>query len=211
MKTKLKPCPFCGSSEIELKVDDGLHWNRCMRCCAEGPTGSKYSDEEDVQYFDWNSRIAPATQQREADGWKLVPVDPTEKMMRAWANANVYELTRHGVDFSRREISFRANYAAMLAASPATGEQAQCERPQDFASLLGAERLITEALRTENAHLFTRVGELTEALTNARDWFESQAKALSKGCGSPFELMQVRDERDACDAALAQSQRGDNQ
>ncbi|MFA9286446.1 hypothetical protein ACCQ08_16780, partial [Comamonas sp. SY3] len=44
---------------------------------------------------------------------------------------------------------------------------------------------------------------LRDALVRARDWFESQAKVVSKGCGSPWNLMQLRDERDAADSALS--------
>lgn len=39
-------------------------------------------------------------------------------------------------------------------------------------------------------------------IAELRDWFESQAKTISKGCGSPFELMQVREMRDKCEVAL---------
>lgn len=45
--------------------------------------------------------------------------------------------------------------------------------------------------------------ELRAALIEARDWFESQAKAVSKGCGSSYELHDLRVQRDALDAALA--------
>lgn len=41
-----------------------------------------------------------------------------------------------------------------------------------------------------------------DALVQARDWFESQAKATSKGCGSTWDLLQVREQRDLADAAL---------
>ena len=45
--------------------------------------------------------------------------------------------------------------------------------------------------------------DMRAALTEARDWFESQAKAVSKGCGSSYELHDLRMQRDALDAALA--------
>ena len=49
------------------------------------------------------------------------------------------------------------------------------------------------------------VGEdvVRKALTAARDWFEAQAKVISKGNGSSWDLLQVREQRDLCDAALA--------
>ena len=49
----------------------------------------------------------------------------------------------------------------------------------------------------------TNTADLRAALIEARDWFESQAKAVSKGCGSSYELHDLRVQRDALDAALA--------
>ena len=43
---------------------------------------------------------------------------------------------------------------------------------------------------------------LKTSLERCENWFESQAKVVSKGCGSPFDLMMLRDERDACTEAL---------
>ncbi len=41
---KIKPCPFCGSSDIHLAEDEGLvigdhtlHWCSCSDCGCEGP------------------------------------------------------------------------------------------------------------------------------------------------------------------------------
>ena len=51
--------------------------------------------------------------------------------------------------------------------------------------------------------------KLRAALIEARDWFESQAKAVSKGCGSSYELHDLRVQRDALDAALAAAQAQD--
>ena len=45
--------------------------------------------------------------------------------------------------------------------------------------------------------------KLRAALIEARDWFESQAKDASKGCGPSYELHDLRVQRDALDAALA--------
>jgi hypothetical protein len=109
----------------------------------------------------------------------------------------------------------RAALSRISTPAPIAGEQAaQCETMNNGRDCLHGNQVgkcdtcdLHEA-EHENAQLRARVGELTEALTNARDWFESQAKSISKGNGSPFELIQVRDQRDACDAALAQSQQG---
>lgn len=69
-----------------------------------------------------------------------------------------------------------------------------------------ANRLNTDA-RNQLAQLSARQAApeetIRDALVRARDWFESQAKVVSKGCGSPWNLMQLRDERDAADAALS--------
>lgn len=45
--------------------------------------------------------------------------------------------------------------------------------------------------------------DLRQATIDARDWFESRAKAASKGCWSSYELQDLRAQRDALDAALA--------
>ena len=43
MKTKLKPCPFCGSDDLDLMETDsgvgglsGEYYVTCWSCCAEG-------------------------------------------------------------------------------------------------------------------------------------------------------------------------------
>lgn len=48
--------------------------------------------------------------------------------------------------------------------------------------------------------------ELRAALARCRNWFESQQKVVSKGCGSEFTLMQLRDERDAIDYAISKQE-----
>ena len=44
---------------------------------------------------------------------------------------------------------------------------------------------------------------LRNEVTRCRDWFETQVKVTSKGGPSSWELMLLRDERDAADQALA--------
>ena len=44
---------------------------------------------------------------------------------------------------------------------------------------------------------------LRDEVTRCRDWFETQAKVTSKGGPSSWELMLLRDERDAAEEALA--------
>lgn len=56
-KTKKLPCPFCGSAKIKTVVDDGIHFDQCLKCEATGPTGFKRGDEDDAN---WNTRAAHA-------------------------------------------------------------------------------------------------------------------------------------------------------
>lgn len=44
--------------------------------------------------------------------------------------------------------------------------------------------------------------ESHQELQSAHDWFESQAKAISKACGSTWDLMQIREQRDRIAAFL---------
>lgn len=55
------------------------------------------------------------------------------------------------------------------------------------------------------AQLVMRCQDLIIALERCENWFESQAKVVSKGCGSPFNLMMLRDERDACNEAMKET------
>ena len=54
--TELKPCPFCGSTDLSHEVDDGLAWKKCDKCGATGPAVSKYDEDGDP---DWNTRTPP--------------------------------------------------------------------------------------------------------------------------------------------------------
>ena len=58
-------------------------------------------------------------------------------------------------------------------------------------------------LQDENAKLREQVAMLRDEVTRCRDWFETQAKVNSKGGPSSWELMLLRDERDAAEEALA--------
>lgn len=53
---ELKPCPFCGGSEIETQHDDGRHWDKCLTCFAEGPPLSKYFGSDFEAVYEWNTR-----------------------------------------------------------------------------------------------------------------------------------------------------------
>ena len=52
---KLKPCPFCGDTNIEVESEDGRYWYAfCDRCLCEGPNvlSKKAAIEQ------WNGRIS---------------------------------------------------------------------------------------------------------------------------------------------------------
>ena len=38
MQTEIRPCCFCGSTEIEVQVIEGRVWVGCNKCEARGPT-----------------------------------------------------------------------------------------------------------------------------------------------------------------------------
>ena len=67
----------------------------------------------------WNRRASPASA---SEGWKLVPVEPTEEMVNAFKSADLTELRRYGVTISRLLVRFTQNYRAMLAAAPTPPE-----------------------------------------------------------------------------------------
>lgn len=96
----LKPCPFCGSTDLKKRRDDGLFWIRCDACGATGPENTKYAEEDEPQ---WNRRAeAPSVEAFEqirfrffkdlveAERLKLLkvlgvlPADYAESMPHAW-------------------------------------------------------------------------------------------------------------------------------
>lgn len=65
--SELKPCPFCGSTNIKRYTPYGVESVHCKDCHVS------------LRLVDWNrvmSRSIP-------EGFALVPVEPTEKMVRA--------------------------------------------------------------------------------------------------------------------------------
>ena len=61
----LSPCPFCGSTDVEMDSYRALGWMgtrynvRCTDCCAEGPN----ADNEDDAITEWNRRHDPKRQE----------------------------------------------------------------------------------------------------------------------------------------------------
>lgn len=50
---ELKPCPFCGSKDLELLGHFSIRWVACNSCYAE--SGSYDTDEEAIEA--WNRRV----------------------------------------------------------------------------------------------------------------------------------------------------------
>ena len=52
-----KPCPFCGSSEIEYDNDEHGEWLQCTNCGAKvGVAWCEKTDRDDGAARLWNSR-----------------------------------------------------------------------------------------------------------------------------------------------------------
>ena len=64
-------------------------------------------------------------------------------------------------------------------------------------------RELKQLYQTEREQLREQVALLREEVTRCRNWFEAQAKVKSKGSPSSWELMLLRDDRDAADEAIA--------
>ncbi len=52
--TELKPCPFCGSKEVEMQGNSHHSWVVCDNCSTEGPVAP--SQDEAVER--WNERAS---------------------------------------------------------------------------------------------------------------------------------------------------------
>ncbi len=58
--SKLKPCPFCGSSDVEIMVDGMYYWVECNHCQASTKTRMFFNDTgnvKDIVAEDWNKRV----------------------------------------------------------------------------------------------------------------------------------------------------------
>jgi len=53
--TKLKPCPFCGGTDIREIKSIRVAYSICNRCKAEGP----FNIIESMSLYGWNTRAAP--------------------------------------------------------------------------------------------------------------------------------------------------------
>jgi Lar family restriction alleviation protein len=56
MTEELKPCPFCGGTDVEAIDQQGVAWVLCKSCSVDGPFGSTAEEATAV----WNHRPSPA-------------------------------------------------------------------------------------------------------------------------------------------------------
>lgn len=64
--TELRPCPFCGSSDVAVEHASGSGSYRavwCYQCESQGPS----KRDDDAAAYAWNRR--PESETREPDGW----------------------------------------------------------------------------------------------------------------------------------------------
>jgi Lar family restriction alleviation protein len=107
MSEELKPCPFCGSANVEVQAfrhGSECYTVRCDGCGALGPLKRSSAGSHiswDLAMEAWNTRHIP-------EGYALVPVEPTEAMERA-------VLSLSG-DYEGNVNPFNA-YAAMITAA----------------------------------------------------------------------------------------------
>lgn len=99
MTDALKPCPFCGSDDVEALDMEGKHYVVCYDCALEGP----FHKSRAAVIAAWNTRAALAAP-AVPPGWQLVPVEPTEAMLAAF------------LGYKPKDDSWLEGYRAMLAA-----------------------------------------------------------------------------------------------
>lgn len=73
--SEIKNCPFCGGV-ADIWTRSAYSFVECEQCEAEGPPAAEASDAIDA----WNSRATPS-------GYALVPVEPTEEMLKLGSRA----------------------------------------------------------------------------------------------------------------------------
>jgi Lar family restriction alleviation protein len=127
MSNELKPCPFCGG---KADIDAPASIERLVYC--KGCYASIAEDATPKAIAAWNRR-APAV----PNGWKLVPVEPTDAMLKAAAQtpgikfldetSSITQLRRpsdyEGV-FVGEGSPLQQAWRAMLSASPPPPEAA---------------------------------------------------------------------------------------
>lgn len=177
MTENLTPCPFCMYPGIRPEKRARIGWYCvCESCLAQGPT----SATKEGAVLGWNRidadklNTAPQPNLRVPDGWKLVPVEPTDDMLELpqtfHAGAN---------RFQRRAI-----YKAMLEISPDPAPQPNVVlAPKhnglrvDYTGLLKSAR---QGLRREpgTAEMLNQLEEHLSEL--GRRWYDGDATVVDE-------------------------------
>jgi Lar family restriction alleviation protein len=82
MDNELKPCPFCGGTDIRVVAPNGNddYWAQCTKCCAE----SGVKTGRDAAIAAWNRRPLEAATRNQAIEECAVALEK----MRGWGEAN---------------------------------------------------------------------------------------------------------------------------
>lgn len=123
MTEKLLPCPFCGAPADDFNPDGDME-GYSISCSSRAAFTAKdarpcpmntfsYANEERAIEA-WNRRVPRPTI---PEGWKLVPVEPTEEMIVAFVEQ--WYCHRQSIDDPQMDDA----YQAMLAAAPKFGEE----------------------------------------------------------------------------------------
>ena len=119
---ELQPCPFCGSDDIGHVI--GKHTLRiaCTACDVSGPPIEADAETPEAwtqAYAAWNRRPSSGEVR---EGWKLVPVEPTEDMLQAGIDNCALSISQDRAGSRQMTTPFEDEcggiYQAMLAVAP---------------------------------------------------------------------------------------------
>jgi len=118
---QLKPCPFCGcTTSPELKGNGiGDNWLECVECGAS----TRLREDGAGSTKDWNRRALLASKPAVPEGWKLVPVEPTDAMVDAACPVG------EAVDHFDMKTALREAIAASTAPAQSCGDAEQEAAP----------------------------------------------------------------------------------
>lgn len=189
----LLACPFCGDDgekgrqTVTQMNEARTTFDRILcRCCgAMAPE------------LNWQSRAAI---QKAAgavpEGWRLVPINPTEKMLRAWLGEPV-RTPAHEVDEYSEIRDLAYSYRAMLAAATLPPAVPQ-KNPDHLDSGVGGGVQVPKYdphmrfLENEKGTLDLRIEGLS--MRQIKDIFEQEYDALmwSEGCAYPCDKVKLQ-------------------
>jgi hypothetical protein len=106
------------------------NWPLCQQAIDEGKADSEITDEREAQWDTWQAAwqaaLLSACSVPVAEGWQLVPIEPTHPMVGAGARAILAESERKPHLNSLDMV--KASYPAMLAATPSAPAQPEQHR-----------------------------------------------------------------------------------